>query len=45
MGNEGQPVVTKKLGLFETVQNILAKDGIGFVLFFLHLYPRAYFIF
>ena len=23
------PVVVKKLGLFETVQNILAKDGLG----------------
>lgn len=24
-----QPVVVKKLGFFETVQNILAKDGLG----------------
>lgn len=34
MGNEGQPVVTKKLGFFETVQNILAKDGVRFVILF-----------
>ncbi|KAF8974751.1 mitochondrial carrier domain-containing protein [Flammula alnicola] len=30
MGTDAnQPVVTKKLGFFETVQSILAKDGIG----------------
>jgi len=30
LGNTAdQPVVVKKLGFFETVQSILAKDGLG----------------
>jgi len=30
MGTDpSHPVITKKLGFFETIQNILAKDGVG----------------